>query len=114
MNMVGHNDELVKPVSFTIEMQKRILNDPLYCGYNQKAFAVSSVEPALKAFREEFIIFCLRLLIMRLRVHPQPFLAFVQPLAQFFLWQRIGGAKGDEVCRPLLPPMGKIAGEMSD
>ena len=111
VDVVGHDDKRIEriPVFHSIATVEH-LNDDLPCGgFPQWTCAVARIQKALDSGREQPMEFTGRLLIVRVRMREQPFIAVRLPGREHIRRDGIFEAKCDEVNAAILPPVREVA-----
>jgi hypothetical protein len=106
MHMIGHDHIAIELIALVVEVTQR-RGDHLGLRWAfQQASAKSLIEPVFNSF----VPLARQLFKSRVRpgrkVSSFTFLLELLQFVEFGVWDGIGQAKGDEVGRPLLPPMG--------
>ena len=114
VNVIGGDNELVELVALAIEVAERTFHECLHFGHGQNARTAAGIEPLLETLRETLVVLVPGRFVVGFGMNFNPLVTLIAPLLEFFLWQGVGEAEGDEVSRVVLTPVRKVAGEEID
>mgnify|MGYP001558928371 CR=1 FL=1 len=114
MHMIRSHDVFVEMIAFPVEIAKCSRDKLSQIRTGKNAGAVTGIQPFLHVFRKKSVEFHFLLSGERLWMCFEPLVLFGLPLFEPFSRQRIGQAKGDEICGIVLAPVREISGKIGD